>query len=71
MRRHQRWPTRKERGRLRDQIAAAGSVGAWIRSGKPKHTTERTRKARLNALAEKCGLEPPYPDIDTKPRDDA
>ena len=58
-----RWPTRKERDRMRDEIAAAGGVSAWIRSRKPNAEEERTRKARMNALAMKCGMNPPYPEI--------
>lgn len=64
-----RWPTRKERDRIRDEIAAAGGVSAWIRAGKPDPNEERARKARMNALAVKCGMARPYPEIESKTED--
>lgn len=62
MPRHDRWLTRKERERRREEIAAAGGVTAWIRSSKPSPEEERARRRRINALAISCGLSPPYPD---------
>jgi hypothetical protein len=62
-----RWPTRKERDRMRDEISAAGSISAWIRAGTPNPTEERARKARMNALAVKCGMARPYPEIEDEP----
>ena len=61
--RRDRWPTREERERMREEIAAAGGVSAWIRSGKPNPEEERARRARINALAVKCGMARPYPEI--------
>lgn len=66
MRRRARWPTREERNRMREEIAEAGGVSAWIRAGRPSPAEERTRKARLNALAAKCGMARPYPEIDER-----
>jgi hypothetical protein len=59
-----RWRTREERGHMRDDIAAAGGVSVWIRAGKPSSDEERARKARMNALADKCRMARPYPEID-------
>lgn len=64
-----RWPTRKERDRMRDEVAAAGGVSAWIRSGKADPKEERARQARMNALAIKCGMAKPYPEISPEPGD--
>ena len=64
-----RWPTRKERDRMRDEISAAGGVSAWIRAGKTDPIEERTRKARMNALAIKCGMSRPYPEIESDEED--
>ncbi|HCK84268.1 MAG TPA: hypothetical protein DHW63_07045 [Hyphomonadaceae bacterium] len=64
MRRRERWPTREERHRMREAVAEAGGVSAWIRAGRPSAELERTRKARMNALAVKCGMARPYPEID-------
>lgn len=63
MPRYDRWPTRKQRDRQRDEIAAAGGISAWIRAGKPSPEDERARQRRMNALAIKCGMAPPYPDV--------
>lgn len=49
---------------MRDEIAAAGGVSAWMRAGKPNPAEERARKARMNALAVKCGMARPYPEIE-------
>jgi len=49
---------------MREEIAADGSVGAWIRSGKPSAEEERARKTQMNALAVKYEMNPPYPEID-------
>lgn len=67
--RYARWPTRKERDRMRDEIAARGGISAWIRWGKPSAEEERARKARMNALALKCGMNPPYPEINNDTTD--
>ncbi len=68
MRRYQRWPTRKQRNLTRDEIAAAGCVSDWIRSGKPAPLEEAARKARLNKLADEHGLTRPYPEVRPAPR---
>lgn len=65
--RRERWPTREERDRIRERIAEAGSVRAWIRAGKPRADEVLARKQRLNALAKKCGMNPPYPEVDDEP----
>jgi|LNFM01.1.fsa_nt_gb hypothetical protein len=65
--RRERWPTREERDRVRERIAEAGSVRAWLLAGKPHPEEVRARKQRLNALAMKCGMNPPYPEIDDEP----
>jgi hypothetical protein len=67
MRRRERWPTREERKRVREEIAAAGGVSAWIRASKRSPEEVRLRQARMNALAAKCGLARPYPEIDDCP----
>jgi hypothetical protein len=59
-----RWPTREERQRIRERIAEAGSVRAWLRAAEPNPEEVRARKARLNALADKCGMARPYPEVD-------
>ncbi len=64
-----RWPTRKERDRMRDEIGAAGGVSAWIRAGKADPKEERARKARMNALAIKCGMARPHPEIESNVED--
>jgi hypothetical protein len=64
-----RWPTREERQRIRERIAEAGSVRAWLLAGKPNPEEVRARKRRLNALAEKCGTARPYPEVDDEPRE--
>jgi hypothetical protein len=64
-----RWPTRKERDRMQDEISAAGGVSAWIRANKPNPNEERARKARMNALAIKCGMARPYPEIESDAED--
>jgi hypothetical protein len=64
-----RWPTRKERDRMRDEISAAGGVSAWIRASKADPIEERARKARMNALAVKCGMARPYPEVESKVED--
>lgn len=64
-----RWPTREERERIRERIAEAGSVRAWLRAAKPNPDEVRARKQRLNALAVKCGMNPPYPEVDDGPRE--
>jgi hypothetical protein len=64
MRRVERWPTREERERMRAQIAAAGGVSAWIRSAKPDPEQVRVQQRRMNALADKCGMARPYPEVD-------
>lgn len=68
MRRYQRWPTREERDRTHDEIAAAGCASTWIRSGKPAPFEEAARKARLNMLAEEHGLSRPYPEVGPAPK---
>lgn len=68
MRRRERWPTREECNRMCEEIAEAGGASAWIRAGRPSPTEERTRKARMNALAAKCGMARPYPEIDESAR---
>ncbi len=65
--RRERWPTREERERIRERIAEAGGVRAWLRAGKPDPEEVRARKRRLNALAVKCGMNPPYPEVDDEP----
>lgn len=69
--RRERWPTREERQRLREQIAEAGGAVAWIRASKPSAEDVHRRLARLNALAEKCGMPPPYPSLDKHGRPEA
>ena len=64
-----RWPTREERVRIRECIAEAGSVRAWLLAGKPNADELRARKQRLNALAEKCGMARPYPEVDDEARE--
>lgn len=64
MRRRERWLTREEHARIRESIADAGGADAWIRASKPTPEDVRRRHARLNALAIKCGLAPPYPRTD-------
>lgn len=66
MRRRERWPTREERKRTRDEIAEAGGVSAWIRAGRPSPEEDRARKTRMNVLADKCGMARPYPEIDER-----
>ena len=65
MRRRERWLTREEHARIREGIANAGGARAWIRAAKPDPEDVRRRHARINALATKCGLAPPYRDADT------
>ena len=65
----ERWMTREERDAMRDAIAQAGGVCAWLRAAKPDPAEVKARHARLNALAVKCGLNPPYPEIDAEMRD--
>jgi hypothetical protein len=60
------WSSDSERERVRAKIAAAGSVGAWIRGPKPDADTDRAQHARLNALAKSCGMNPPYPEIENE-----
>lgn len=67
--RRERWPTREERERIRERIAEAGSVRAWLKAAKPNPDEVRARKTKLNALAEKCGMARPYPDVENEPRD--
>ena len=67
--RRNRWPTREERERIRERIAEAGSVRAWLKAARPNPDEVRARKAKLNALAEKCGMARPYPDVENEPRD--
>ena len=62
-----RWPTRVEHERIRERIAEAGSVRAWLLAGKPDPDEVRARKQRLNALAGKCGMARPYPEVDDEP----
>lgn len=62
--RRDRWPTREERERMREEIAAAGGISAWICGGRPTPEEERARKAKMNALAAECGMARPYPEID-------
>lgn len=66
--RRERWPTREERDGIRERIAEAGRVRAWLHMGKPRADEVLARKAKLNALAEKCGMCRPYPEIDDAPR---
>lgn len=65
----ERWPTREERERIRERIAEAGSVRAWLLAGKPNPEEVRARKAKLNALADKCGMARPYPEVDEPPEE--
>ena len=67
--RRKRWPTREERERIRERIAEAGSVRAWLKAARPNPDEVRARKAKLNTLAEKCGMARPYPDVEDEPRD--
>lgn len=67
--RRERSPTREERERIRERIAEAGNVRAWLLAGKPDPDEVRARKQRLNALAEKCGMVRPYPEADDEPRE--
>lgn len=64
MRRAERWPTREERERMREQIAAAGGVSAWIRSAKRDQEQVLMQQRRMNALAAGCGMARPYPEVD-------
>jgi hypothetical protein len=63
----ERWPTREERERIRERIAEAGSVRAWLLAGKPDPHEVRARKQRLNALADKFGMARPYAEVDDEP----
>lgn len=63
-----RWPTREERLGICERIAEAGDVRAWLRSGKPNPNEVRVRKHRPNALAEKCDVVRPYPEVDDERR---
>jgi hypothetical protein len=65
--RRERWPTREERERIRERIAEAGSVRAWLLAGRPNPDEVRARKAKLNALADKCGMARLYPEGDEPP----
>lgn len=67
--RRERWPTREERERIRERIAEAGSVRALLLAGKPNPEEVRARKAKLNALADKCGMARPYPEVDEPPEE--
>lgn len=67
---HDKWLTLKERWRIRARIAEARSMTAWLRAGRSHPELVRVRKARLNVLAEKCGMSRPYPDLDDAPRDE-
>ncbi len=67
----QRWMTGKERDAMRDGIANAGSVRAWIREGlkkKPITAAKRARHRAANAVVDKFGFPRPYPDLDDYPR---
>jgi len=64
-----RWPTRKERDRMRDEISAAGGMSAWIRAGKSDPEEDRARKTRMNALAVKYGMARSYPEIEGNAED--
>ncbi|MGQ0531718.1 MAG: hypothetical protein ACT4OF_03385 [Caulobacteraceae bacterium] len=64
--RRQRWPTRKERERMRDEVAEAGGVSAWIRAGASKQSLaeQRVRMLSMNALAKHLGHAIPYPELE-------
>jgi hypothetical protein len=62
MPRRERWLAREEHARIRDGVAAAGSAHAWMLASKPTCDEVRRRHERLNALAIRHGLAPPYPD---------
>jgi hypothetical protein len=64
--RRERWPTRKERERMREEMAEAGSVSAWIRASASKtaQAEQRTRMLAMNALAKRLGHAIPYPELE-------
>jgi hypothetical protein len=64
--RRDRWMTRQEHDRMREEIAEAGSTGAWIRQSANDEAKrkQRTKMRALNALARKFGFNPPYPELD-------
>lgn len=65
----ERGPTREERARIRERIAAADSVRAWLLAGKPNPHEVRARKAKLNALADKYGMARSYSEVDGPPEE--
>ncbi len=69
--RRERWPTREEREGMREDIAEAGGVSAWIRAGSSKkaQAAQRARMAAMNALAERLGQARPYPELDSDKKD--
>jgi len=64
--RRERWQTRQDRERMREEIAEASGVSAWIRAGASKmgRAEQRARMAAMNALAERLGHARPYPELD-------
>lgn len=69
MRRREAWATRKRRETMREEIASAGGVSAWIRAARaPITDVERARHAAANAVADKFGFPRPYPHLDDMPR---
>lgn len=66
--------SRQERDAMREAIAEAGGVSAWIRAArkkKPLTAEERARHAAANAVADKFGFARPYPDLEDYPAFDA
>lgn len=64
--RRARWATREERDRVREEMAEAGGVSAWIRTGSSEQARaeQRRRMSVMNALAERLGHARPYPELD-------
>ena len=64
--RRERWPTRQERTRTREEIAEAGGVSAWIRAGSSEKALveQRARLLAMNALARRLGHAVPYPELE-------
>jgi hypothetical protein len=68
--RRDRWMTAKERDAMREGIAKAGSVGAWIReaASADARAAQRERMRRMNALAKRIGHAVPYPALEEDTR---
>lgn len=69
--RYDRWPTREERARMREEITKAGGILKWLKRAneRPSLTDEeRARHAAANAVADEHGQPRPYPDLDLFPR---